>query len=186
MTALLTLTVALLLQAPQASPLPAVQGLERFRQVDDKLYRGAQPSAEGFKHLKAIGVSTVINLRMEEDAARTNEQQIVEELGMRYISLPVKDGNFFTRSRIIPDESIRKFFAALDAAEGPVFVHCRRGADRTGALVAFYRIVRNGWDNQRAYEEARMVGLRSWYSGLKRQILNFKAGPDLLAGPSPR
>jgi protein tyrosine/serine phosphatase len=99
---------------------------------------------------------------------------MVESLGMRYISLPIEDGNFFTRSRVVSGETIERFFGALDAARGPVFVHCHRGADRTGALVAFYRIARNGWNNQRAYEEARTIGLRSWYTGLKRQILAFK------------
>ena len=186
MAALLALT-ALLLQASAPAPAPAVLvGLERFQQVDEKLYRGAQPDAAAFKRLKDLGIHTVINLRSESDAAKAGEQRLVESLGMRYVSLPIKDGNFFTRSRIIPEDTIRKFFAELDAAGGRVFVHCRRGADRTGALVAFYRIARNGWENQRAYEEARLVGMRSWYGGLKRQILGFKPAPEFIAGATPR
>jgi uncharacterized protein (TIGR01244 family) len=186
MIGLLALTAAFVLPAPQPSAAQTQPvGVDRFNQVDDKLYRGAQPDAEGFKHLKNLGIHTVINLRTEKDAEKTGERRIVESLGMRYISIPIEDGSFFTRSRIIPDEAIRKFFEEFDAAAGPVFVHCRRGADRTGALVAFYRVARNGWDNQRAYEEARAVGMRSWYSGLKRQILNFKAGPAFLSG-TPR
>ena len=158
-----------------AAPDPALTiPIERFQRVDDRLYRGAQPTAEGFRRLRDLGVRMVVNLRMDADAKRTNERQIVESLGMRYVHLPVEDGNFFTRSRRIPETVIHEFFSVLDnAGNAPVFVHCHRGADRTGALVAFYRIARHGWDNQRALKEAREIGMRSWYRGLQNQIVRF-------------
>jgi protein tyrosine/serine phosphatase len=157
-----------------AADTPPNVPIERFQQVDGGLYRGAQPSAAGFKALRELGIRTVVNLRMDADARKTNEKYIVETLGMRYVHVPVEDGNFFTRSRTIPDAAIREFFAVLDQNEsGPVFVHCHRGADRTGALVAFYRIARQGWDSQRALSEARQVGMRSWYRGLQNQIAEF-------------
>lgn len=185
-----SMTLALALAASallaQAAPPPAQPaGIARFRQVDSKLYRGAQPDAAGLRSLRDLGVATVINLRIERDAIRLDEQRIVESLGMRYVALPIEDGNFFTRSRIIPQDVIRKFFAVIDAAEGPVFVHCHRGADRTGALIALYRIARHGWSNRRAYEEARGVGMRSWYDGLKRQILTYRAPPEIVRGSRP-
>jgi protein tyrosine/serine phosphatase len=150
--------------------------IERFQRVADGLYRGAQPSEAGFRRLKELGVRTVVNLRMAADAKATNEQHIVESLGMRYVNLPVEDGNFFTRSRTIPDDVIRDFFKVLDQSDsGPVFVHCHRGADRTGALVAFYRIGREGWESNRALQEARTIGMRSWYRGLQDQIAKFSS-----------
>jgi protein tyrosine/serine phosphatase len=159
--------------------------IERFHRVDDRLYRGAQPAAPGFRYLQRFGIRTVVNLR-DEDAGRTGEQQIVESLGMRYVHLPVKDGNFFTRSRRIPEDTIRAFFNLIDAPDaGPVFVHCQRGADRTGALVGFYRIARNGWTAERAYDEARSIGMRSWYTGLKRQIEEFGASLVHQSPPAP-
>jgi protein tyrosine/serine phosphatase len=156
--------------------------VERFQRVDTHLYRGAQPTGEGFRRLRDMGVTTVINLRMEPDAVRTGEQRIVEELGMKYLGIPVEDGNFFTRERTIPDGAILAFFRAIDHAireGGTVFVHCHRGADRTGAMVAFYRIARQGWDTIRAEREARDVGMRSWYRGLQQQIRTFD--PNALA-----
>lgn len=148
--------------------------IERFQRVDERLYRGAQPTEAGFRRLRDLGVQTVVNLRIEADAKLLDERRIVESLGMRYINLPVEDGNFFTRSRRIPDNVIRGFFNVLDQSDtGPVFVHCHRGADRTGALVAFYRVARHGWDNERALKEAREIGLRSWYHGLQDQISRF-------------
>jgi tyrosine-protein phosphatase SIW14 len=148
--------------------------IERFQRVDERLFRGAQPSEAGLRRLRDMGVKTVINLRLEEDAKRTDEKRIVESLGMKYESLPIRDQSFFTQSRRIPDETIRAFFKLIDSAEpGPIFVHCQRGADRTGALVAFYRVARNGWDSERAAKEAREVGMRSYYTGLQRQIREF-------------
>ena len=168
------LTVLLTAVAGVAAAQPAIP-IERFQQVDDRLYRGAQPSIDGFRRLRDLGVKVIVNLRMEADANKTNEGKIVESLGMRYINLPVEDGNFFTRSRRIPETVIHKFLNLLDDRSiGPVFVHCHRGADRTGALVAFYRVARHGWDNQRALKEAREIGLRSWYHGLHDQISRFK------------
>jgi protein tyrosine/serine phosphatase len=148
--------------------------IERFNKVDDRLYRGAQPTEAGFKKLKELGIKTIVNLRMDADAIKTGEQKIVEGLGLKYVSIPVEDGNFFTRDRTIPDEAIRAFFKLIDAVdEGPIFVHCHRGADRTGALVAFYRIGRQGWQADKAAKEARDIGMRSWYKGLQKQILEF-------------
>jgi protein tyrosine/serine phosphatase len=169
--------------AVRADEPSGVAPIERFYRVDTRLYRGAQPGDAGFRYLQSLGVRTVVNLRDEQDALRTREQHIVESLGMRYVHLPVKDGSFFTRSRRIPEQTIQAFFDLIATKDaGPVFVHCRRGADRTGALVGFYRIARNGWSAERAYDEARAIGMRSWYTGLKRQIEEFAAS---LIGQAP-
>ena len=171
-----------------AADTPPNIPIERFQRVDELLYRGAQPTEAGFRALRELGIRTVVNLRMPDDARKTNEQQIVEKLGMRYVHVPVEDGNFFTRSRTIPEIAIREFFAVLEQQEsGPVFVHCHRGADRTGALVAFYRIARQGWDSQRALNEAREIGMRSWYRGLQDQIAQFSlASLQLILPRAPR
>lgn len=158
--------------------------IERFSKVDPQLYRGAQPTEEGFRRLRDLGIRVVVNLRLPQDAAETGEQRIVESLGMRYVNLPVPDGNFFDRSRRIPEEAVKGFFELMANPAGPVFVHCRRGADRTGAMVGLYRIARHGWDAQRAYLEARSVGMRSWYHGLRDQILEFAKHPLARSGGS--
>jgi tyrosine-protein phosphatase SIW14 len=172
--ALLLVVLSIAAAPPKATADEAPAPIERFHRVDDRLYRGAQPDAAGFRYLRDLGVRTVVNLRMEDDAVKTGERQIVESLGMRYVNLPVEDGSFFTRSRRIPADVISGFFEIFDSPDsGPVFVHCHRGADRTGAVVSFYRIARQGWDGVRAYAEAREIGMRSWYQGLKRQIEEF-------------
>jgi protein tyrosine/serine phosphatase len=178
---LLPLTLIMLMLVPvYARAADAAPPIERFVKVDERLLRGAQPDLEGFKYLRDLGVRTIINLRLAKHAERLNEREIVESLGMKYVNIPIEDGNFFTRSRRIPPEAIQSFFQTIDAPEsGTVFVHCHRGADRTGALVSFYRIVRHNWDSARAYGEARQIGMRSWYKGLQQQIEEFGRQPPV-------
>ena len=152
-------------------------GVERFHRVDDRLFRGAQPTLSGLKSLWDTGVRTVISLRDDTDIDY-DERKAAESLGMKWINIPIQDGSFFTQSRRIPEDAIRAFFEAVDAAgPDPIFVHCRRGTDRTGAIVAFYRIARQGWPGEKAAKEARDVGMRSWYRGLQQQIKEFTPQP---------
>lgn len=167
--------VALAPQSAAAQQTVADVPIARFHQVDEHLYRGAQPSELGLTRLHALGVRTVINIRDEGDAAVADERRIAESLGMRFVHIPIKDGNVFTWFRRIPAETVTHFFEVLGSVPGPVFIHCRRGTDRTGALVAIYRIARNGWDTARALKEANERGMRPWYRGLRKQIATFDA-----------
>jgi tyrosine-protein phosphatase SIW14 len=140
-------------------------GIPRFQQVTEGLYRGGHPTPAGLGFLKQKGVKTVVDLRPED-----GERALVEKLGMKYVHLPV------SAWRRIPDETVRSFFQIVrDPANQPVFVHCRRGADRTGMMVGFYRIAFQGWDGAKAYREARAMGMSWWLRGLKRQLYDFAA-----------
>jgi protein tyrosine phosphatase (PTP) superfamily phosphohydrolase (DUF442 family) len=65
-----------------------VQGIHNFWQIDDHVYRGAQPTDEGFRNLAKLGIRTVIDLR-EVDARSTAEEKTVTSAGMRYLSVPM-------------------------------------------------------------------------------------------------
>lgn len=137
--------------------------IPRFQAVAEGVYRGGQPTRAGFECLKQKGIKTIINLRLEN-----GEEGLVEKLGMKYIQIPI------SAWRSIPDEAIRTFFCVLsDPANRPIFIHCKRGSERTGVMVGFYRIAHQGWDGQRAYEEAQAMGMRWWHRGLKRQLYHF-------------
>jgi len=111
-----------------------VHTLENFKQVDSQLYRGAQPSKEGFQELAELGIKTVVDLRGGEGRS-DKEGQLVRALGMKYVNVPL-DGY----QAPAPGE-VSKLLALLeDQSAGPVFVHCRRGADRTCTVLAAYRI----------------------------------------------
>ena len=175
LTMILALVPALVLSVP-AFELPADVKIPRFQAVSQDLYRGGQPDEKGFAFLKGKGIRTIISFRVEGGQVE-EEAAIVTRLGMKHIQIPIKDPRPWSK---IPDAAIAKYFDVVsDPANGPVFFHCRRGADRTGALTAFYRIANQGWDAKEAYSEARRIGLRWWYQGIKDQVLNFRSARDL-------
>lgn len=145
-------------------------GLEHFYKVDDHLYRGAQPTEEGFNSLAKMGVKTVIDLR--EATERSDwEERLVKNAGMRYISVPIAG-----LAAPTADQMRRMLRVINDPAAGPVFVHCKRGKDRTGAVVACYRVEHDHWDNAKALKEARHLGM-SWFEFPKQQfVMAFRPG----------
>jgi protein tyrosine/serine phosphatase len=154
--------------AEDADPAP---GIRNFHPVNDHIYRGAQPTAEGFTSLSKLGVKMVIDLRRGSEHDQY-EKGLVEHAGMRYVHFPL-DG-FEAPS----DDQITKLLALLDDSSGwPVFVHCERGADRTGTVIACYRISHDHWVNQKALEEAELHGM-SWTEVLmKRYVLSYRPPP---------
>ena len=148
----------------------SLPSLERFSEVDTRLWRGSQPDEAEFATLRDLGVRTVINLRNDD-----SERQAVEALGMRYVAIPLTM-HAFGRSGPVPEDAVQRFFEVVDdPANGLVFVHCRRGADRTGTFVALYRIARQHWTPQAAYQEAREIGMRWWHYPVKAQLQGLGA-----------
>ncbi len=128
---------------------PEQRDLPNFARVDRKLFRGGQPSPEGFRKLKAMGVTTIVNLRLEDPS----EEQTVKELGMRYHRIPLPDTVPPTR------EQVEEFLSILRSPDsGKVYVHCAAGKNRTGAMVAVWRI-ENGMAPAAALKEALARGL---------------------------
>jgi tyrosine-protein phosphatase SIW14 len=155
----LTLSVAGL----QAASIPDIAGVPNFHQVDEHIYRGAQPHGEGFAGLAKLGIKTVIDLRGEN-----SEETAVEHAGMHYVRLP------WSGYRAPDDSQMTAVLALLnDNNVWPVFVHCRRGADRTGTAIACYRIAHDHWTNQQALAEARTFGMSSLEVAMQRYILHF-------------
>ena len=112
----------------------SVPGIKNFDQVDAHVYRGAQPTDEGFQYLAKLGVKTIVDLR-EADGRSKAEERVVTVAGMQYVNVPM------TGHTPPTEPEIAKILALLEnSATGPVFVHCMRGADRTGAVIAAYQI----------------------------------------------
>jgi protein tyrosine phosphatase (PTP) superfamily phosphohydrolase (DUF442 family) len=147
---------------------PSVQGINNFYQVDEHVYRGAQPTTEGFKYLAKIGVKTVLDLR-EDDERSSEEGQVVTSLGMQYVNVPMTGLTPPTATEIT------KILALLeDGTAGAVFVHCKSGADRTGVVIAAYRIDHDHWDNSRALKEAMSCGMSSFQFPRQSYIRKFQ------------
>lgn len=122
-------------------------GLSNLHQVTPNLYRGAQPSALGMRSLEEMGIKTVINLRdLHDDGDKLKGTQL------HYVRIRVDTFH--------PDyaEMVAFLKAATDPANQPVFVHCQHGADRTGMMVALYRIAVQGWAKADAIRELKDGG----------------------------
>jgi tyrosine-protein phosphatase SIW14 len=144
-----------------------VRGIPNFHQVNDHVYRGGQPSDEAWAGLAQLGVKTVIDLRLEDEHPTKLEAQAVQAAGMRYINIPM-------HGVVAPsDEQVASLLALLDS-DSPVFIHCKRGADRTGAVIACYRMAHDRWDNQRALKEAKSYGMSWLQFGIKNYVMNFQ------------
>jgi protein tyrosine/serine phosphatase len=156
-----------------ALALPALagsspEGIENFYQVDQNVYRGAQPTDDGFKYLAKIGVKTVIDLR-EADQRAKSEETAVTAAGMKYINVPM------TGLTPPSEAQISSILGILEGGSGAVFVHCKRGADRTGVVIASYRIDHDGWDNAQALKEAKERGMARFQFPRMSYIHSFRA-----------
>ncbi len=142
------------------------QGLPNFHRVADNLYRGAQPDPVAFGKLKTLGVRTVINLRSEHE-----NRVACETDGLCYVHIP-------QRGWAIGDSDALAFLkVATDPANGPMFVHCRHGADRTGTMVAVYRVVVEGWSKADAIDEMIRGGFG--YHMVFRNLISYIQGIDV-------
>jgi protein tyrosine/serine phosphatase len=155
----------------------APKGVANFHKVNDHIYRGAQPTADGFRSLSAMGVKTVIDLR--GDHSFQAEAQAVRAAGMRFVSFPMSGLAAPTNGLVT------KVLTALDSGE-PVFVHCKEGKDRTGTVIACYRVAHDRWTNEKALEEAKSYGMHWFETAMRAYILAFQtpAAAPTLAGLS--
>ncbi|HEX8160579.1 MAG TPA: tyrosine-protein phosphatase [Pyrinomonadaceae bacterium] len=119
--------------------------IENFGKVNETYYRGAQPDREGFAELKRLGVKTVVDLRKD---AKREAAGWAREAGLRYVNLPLMSSEPAT------EEQTAYFLKLVNDPENqPVYVHCKGGRHRTGALTAVYRIAHDGWTADQAFAE---------------------------------
>ena len=144
---------------PPKNPRPqdwarAVQGesLDNFYQVDNKLYRSAQPSPKGMKALQKKGIKHVLNLRYfhsdKDEARQTNLQLHRVAMVAHNITYP----------------QLVKTLRVIHHANSPVLVHCLHGSDRTGTVVAAYRMVFQNWSKEKAINELKYGGYGFHYA----------------------
>lgn len=134
-----------------AIPLAENSGLPNLNRVSESLYRSAQPTKEGFEYLSTQSVlvkgdrpiNTVVSLRAFNDDAPTVPAGS---------SLHLEQIRFKTWHP--EDEDVIKFLRiATTPSLQPVLVHCQHGSDRTGTMVAIYRIAYEGWTKKQATDE---------------------------------
>jgi tyrosine-protein phosphatase SIW14 len=129
-----------------------VRGINNFGEVTPTLFRGGQPTDRAFESLAKMGIAIVVDARGNRADGEGRE---VERLGMKYVSIP-------WHCPFPHDDVFVKFLKLVqDNPEKKIFVHCRLGDDRTGMMVAAYRMAREGWTADEAMLEMQHFGFSS-------------------------
>jgi tyrosine-protein phosphatase SIW14 len=148
----------------------AKEDLPNFHKVHSYLYRGGEPTAEGLKQLKNMGIKTIIDLRGSEAQVRA-EADLAKSMGMESINLPMS-------AKPPTQQQINTMIKTISEAEknpakGPVFVHCAHGSDRTGAMIGLWRVVHDKWDYDTAYKEMRKYWFTPKFTELSGTVKKF-------------
>ncbi len=138
------------LRARFAQRIDDAHGVSYAALVAPGIYRGGTPDAQGVEWLRARGIRTVINLRHYHGET---EGELVREAGMRYVRIPLESTDAPSRAQVQEFLSIVR-----DREAHPVYVHCLHGVDRTGAMIAVYRMEEQGWSNADALAEMEHFG----------------------------
>jgi protein tyrosine phosphatase (PTP) superfamily phosphohydrolase (DUF442 family) len=179
--ALLLLPLAVAQAAAQNKERPAawaqpmtLAGVPNLHKVSNELYRSAQPTAQGMKNLKGLGIETVVSLRSFH-----SDMDEIGYTGLAYEHIYMKAWH--------PEEKevVRFLQIVSNPRRTPVLVHCQHGSDRTGTMCAVYRIAVQGWSKQDAIEEMINGGygfhgvwanIAPWINRLDIEGIKKKAG----------
>ena len=128
--------------SPEPIPIEA-EGLPNLFQLSEILYRSGQPVEQGLTSAKALGIKTVLSLQLV-NADTTYEAEENTGLTLEHVSMV---------PWYVSTEQLIEVMQKIDQAEKPVLVHCLHGSDRTGLIVALYRILYEGWTREMAVYE---------------------------------
>jgi protein tyrosine phosphatase (PTP) superfamily phosphohydrolase (DUF442 family) len=183
-------------QKPSQEPVPGhpekpiarrltVTAVGNFAEVTPHLYRGAQPQAQGLESLAKMGINTIVDVRL---TGADKERDHAKKLGMDLIALP-------WHCLFPKDDAIAKFLIYLrEHPDKKVFVHCRYGDDRTGMMIAAYRMAAQGWTPDEARKEMNAFGfhkvvcpsLVGYEKGFPERLKKNSAFRDVSTGSASR
>ncbi|KFF44907.1 MULTISPECIES: dual specificity protein phosphatase family protein [Pseudomonas] len=121
-----------------------------LHQMTPTLYRSALPDGDALPILEELKIATVINFLPESDAQWLKSSDI-KQVQLSYRTNHVDDSDVLAAIRAIQTAE----------ADGPVLMHCKHGADRTGLMAAMYRVVVQGWSKEDALNEMTLGGFGS-------------------------
>lgn len=126
--------------------------LPNFHEVHPFLYRSGEPSQDGMKKLKDLGVKTIIDLRAPSER-KFDEEKVAKDLGIKYIMMVMTSA---APTQAYVDTFLKTVNEAkADKSKGNVLVHCAHGSDRTGCMVGIWRVTQEDWSYDDAYAEMR-------------------------------
>jgi protein tyrosine phosphatase (PTP) superfamily phosphohydrolase (DUF442 family) len=170
---------------PGGTEVPGIK-IVNFRQVSPILYRGGLPSKQDLVDLKKLGVKTDIDLMGDIPGLDTymvsREKRWAKEAGVNFVQVKIPTGKIPGKRKIAQADAEAFLRVVLDPANQPCFVHCLHGRDRTGTMVAVYRMTKDGYTNQQALDEMKSFGFDpSDYPSLASFVQAFKASRPTVA-----
>ncbi len=167
---------------------------KRLREVEPgRFYRSGQLNADGLRAARdQYALRTVICLRDDDPdpdvdlgflpgSGTVKESELCRQLDLRFVFIAPD----LVSRRQVPGrrpEAIERFLDVMDdPASYPVLIHCNAGLNRTGVLVAVYRMEYQGWSRAEAFRETSDNGFgRSQCTAandyIKQYILTYKPG----------
>lgn len=134
--------------------------LPNFAEVETGIYRGGQPTAEGWEKLKAMGVTDDLKLNPESEAS-DDQAQYVDGVWLHYWPINLWEQTFGEPKRWALN-------CAVSSIHPGTYIHCSHGQDRTGLIVGLYRLQVEHWSKCSAYAEMRAHGFHPELFGLQR------------------
>lgn len=137
-------------------------GLRNFYRVSDSVYRCAQPGANGFREASKMGIKSVLNLR-----AGHSDTGKIKNAALHYYEVKMVTSSFSNQEIIAALRIIKQ-------APKPILVHCKHGADRTGTVIAMYRVIVQQWPRTKALDELENGGysFHRQYKNIPQYVLH--------------
>ncbi len=157
-----------MVSGPSPTIVAASAEIPNLSQVSPILYRGGMPTDSGLALLQQAGITTIVSLA-NENKYLAAERDTAHRLGLKFVHIPL------SLWRKPSQNDIDGFLQTVTTKNGePTFLHCVHGTDRTGTMVAIYRIRYNGWSAEQAYEEMKDTGFRPFFHRLASAVFNFE------------
>lgn len=112
-----------------------------LHRINDSMFRSEQPSKTGILEIQKLGMKSVLSLRNIK-----SDRFIKRKSSLKFYKKTI---NAWTMS----EDEVIAALKLLQASEKPVLIHCVHGSDRTGTVVAAYRIVFEHWSKEKAIQE---------------------------------
>jgi uncharacterized protein (TIGR01244 family) len=154
-TLVFAVVIAATIQAQQVTK-ENVPGVTNFARLETTIACAGATKASAVPELKKMGFASIINLREASEAGADVEAEAAaaKAAGINYTHIP------FNVASPAPD-TVDRFLAAVTKPENnPAFIHCA-GGGRAATMWAIKRIQVDGWDQQKALDEAAALGMNS-------------------------
>ncbi len=123
--------------------------MSNFRQAEENVFIGPQPTQHDLQDAKQQGVKTVIDFRMPAETTASNEE-LTKNAGLDYVNIPVN------KSHLVIDQ-IGQLDVVMRSKGGPFLLHCATGT-RAALLYSLSQAGQQNWTAEQTFDAAKKIG----------------------------